>query len=337
MDGLVIKRRPRLKNPYLICAWPGMGDVAFQAAMHLIQQLKAEEFAEILPHEFFFLNSSSIQNGVLEAPDLPYSKFFFYKRPSGLNAPDDALKSNLPADLIIFVSSGQPDLTKAEEYSRLIIQLAKGFKVKKVIGFAAMPQPIDYTQSPKVWYAATSQKIKKELSPYNLIELKEGQISGMNGLFLGLAKRQGLEGFCLLGEIPFYTIQIENPRASQAILEVLANILNLRLDFMALQKQAEFIEEEISRLMDYLKIGQQQEGQLPPIGEEEIERIKKSLSQLTRLPVSIRERIEKLFAQARQDLSRAHELKAELDKWSVYKEYEDRFLDLFKKDKDKNN
>jgi hypothetical protein len=33
----------------------------------------------------------------------------------------------------------------------------------------------------------------------------------------------------------------------------------------------------------------------------------------------------------------ANELKAELDKWNVYKEYEDRFLDLFKKAKDKSN
>ena len=88
------------------------------------------------------------------------------------------------------------------------------------------------------------------------------------------------------------------------------------------------------RLLDYLKIGSQASG---PISDEEIEKIKKSLGLLTKLPVSIKEHIEKLFSQAKGDISKANELKAELDKWNVYKEYEDRFLDLFKRTKDKGN
>ena len=44
-----------------------------------------------------------------------------------------------------------------------------------------------------------------------------------------------------------------------------------------------------------------------------------------------RERIERLFEQAKQDRSTAYELKRELDRLEVYREYEDRFLDLFKK------
>ena len=86
--------------------------------------------------------------------------------------------------------------------------------------------------------------------------------------------------------------------------------------------------------MDYLKLGPQGAG---PIGNEEIERIKKSLSQFTKLPVSVKEKIENLFKQAKYDIAKANELKAELDKWNAYKEYEDRFLDLFKKTKDKGN
>jgi len=44
-----------------------------------------------------------------------------------------------------------------------------------------------------------------------------------------------------------------------------------------------------------------------------------------------RQRIEKLFDQAAKDRSKAFELKQELDRLGVFKEYEDRFLDLFKK------
>lgn len=52
MEGVKFSKRPKLKNPYLLCAWPGMGEVAFKAAMYLIGQLKAEEFAEIPPEDF---------------------------------------------------------------------------------------------------------------------------------------------------------------------------------------------------------------------------------------------------------------------------------------------
>jgi len=321
MDEVKFLKRPKLKKPYLIVAWPGMGEVAYKAAGHLVEKLKAREFAGIPAEDFFYLTASVIEDGVLGIPELPENKFYFWKNRTGSN------------DLIIFLSNAQPDLAKAEEYSRRIIQVAKALKVQTVISFASMPVPIDHTQAPGVWFAATSNEIKNNLKKYNFHLLAEGQISGMNGLFLGFAKKEGLKGFCLLAEIPLYTVQIENPRASQAALEALSKILGLELDFSELKDQAHNVEGEINKLLDYFKLGSQASG---PINEEEIEKIKKALSQLTTLPQSVKDRIEKLFSEARADLGKAQELKAELDKWNVYKEYEDRFLDLFRRSKDKN-
>jgi proteasome assembly chaperone (PAC2) family protein len=323
MEGIKITKRPRLKKPYLIVAWPGMGEVAFKAASYLVEKLKAEEFAGISAEEFFYLTGSVIKDGVMDVPQLPQSKFYFWKNPA---------KDNRKHDLIIFLSSAQPDLAKAEEYSKKIIQVAKAFKVEMVIGFASMPQAIEHLQKPAVWFSATTADLKEELKKYDFNLLSEGQISGMNGLFLGIAKKEGYKGICLLGEIPLYTIQIENPKASEAVLAALSKILNIRIDLTGLGEQAKILEGEIDKLLDYLKLGTQQAA---PIGEEEIEKIKKTLSQLTKLPVSVKERIEKLFEQAKSDITKANELKAELDRWNAYKEYEDRFLDLFKKTKEK--
>lgn len=322
MEEIKFYKKPRLKSPYLIVAWPGMGEVAFKAATYLIDKLKAEEFAEIQPKEFFYLTGSNVSNGLLRLPALPYGKFFFWKNKSGKN------------DLIIFVSDSQPDLAMADEYCKRVMHVAKTFKVKKVIGFAAMPQPIDHVHEPGVWVTSTSKELNDNLKKINLQLLTEGQISGLNGLFLGIAKRDGFEGICILGEIPLYTIQVDNPRASHAVLEVLNKILNLDIDLSGLIEQAHEMEEQINKLLDFLKIGP---SPASPIGEDEVEKIKKSLSQLTRLPVSVKENIEKLFVEAKTDIAKAHQLKAELDKWNVYREYEDRFLDLFKKKKETNN
>ena len=325
MEGVRIYKKPKLKNPYLIVAWPGMGEVAYKSASYLVEKLKAQEAARIMPEGFFYLTTSIIQNGILGIPELPYSKFYYWKNPAAKRG---------ASDLLIFISNAQPDLAKAENYSKMIIQTAQNFQVKKVISFAAMPQPIDHTQQPGVWFTSTSLELNNNLKKYNLNLMSEGQISGMNGLFLGIAKKEGMDGFCLLGEIPLYTIQVENPKASYAVLGALSKILDIQIDFTNLMEQIRIMEDEINKLLDYLKLGPQVAG---PIGEEEIEKIKKSLSQLTKLQLSIKEKIEKLFEQAKTDISQANQLKSELDKWNVYKEYEDRFLDLFKKTKDKSN
>ena len=323
MEGIKILKRTRLKNPFLLVAWPGMGEVAFKAASYLVEKLKAEEFAQVLPDGFFYLTGSTIQDGILDIPQLPQSKFYYWKNKSGKN------------DLIILLSNAQPDLAKAEDYSKRIMQVAKSLKAQMVVSFASMPQPIDHTQEPHIWFAATSKELKENLKKFDFSILNEGQISGMNGLFLGVAKKEGLNGFCLLGGIPLYTIQIENPKASIAVLHALSKVMDIQLDLSGLKEQGETMANEINKLLDYLKVSTP--GQAGPIGEEEIEKIKKTLSQLTKLPVSVKERIEKLFEEARQDITKANELKAQLDQWNVYKEYEDKFLDLFKKTKEKGN
>lgn len=329
MQGIKILKSPRLKNPLLIVAWPGMGEVAFKAANYLVENLKAHEFASIEPQDFFYLTGSAVEKGILSLPELPYGKFYYWKNP--------AIRANKKSDcqdLIIFISSSQPDLTKAEAYCEKIIDFIKALKVKKIIGFAAMPQPIDHTQEPKAWFAVTNARFAHSLKEYNLRLLSTGQVSGLNGLFLGVAQKKGIEGLCLLGEIPLYTIQIENPKGAYVVLEAFSRIFRIQLDLSGLLKQAHAMDEEINKLLEYLHLSPQSSQ---PISEEEIEKIKKSLSQFTKLPVSVKEKIEKMFEATRIDIGKAGELKAELDKWNAYKDYEDRFLDLFKKAQSQDN
>ena len=335
MDSLIIFKKPRLKKPYLIAAWPGMGEVAFKAANYLVEELKAIEFANIKPEEFFYLNGSVVAKGLLGLPDLPQGKFYYWKNPAARLGDKNFGTKAVGNDLIIFLSNAQPDLSKADSYSKIIIGLAKSLKVESVVSFASMPQATDHNQESHLWFAATDKKTQESLTKFNFNELTDGQISGMNGLFLAMAKKAGLKGFCLLGDIPLYTIQIENPKACAVVLEGLGKILNITINLQPLKAQARSMVVEINKLLDYLNLGAS--GQSTPIGEEEVELIKKTLSQLTKLPVSVKEKIEKLFEESRIDILKANELKVELDKWNVYKEYEDKFLDLFRKNNDKGN
>jgi len=127
-------------------------------------------------------------------------------------------------DIVIFLGSAQPDLAGAEEYAGKIIQVARLLKIKTVVNLAAIPQPIEHTQVPAVWFSGTSAAVNAELKKYNLNRLNEGQISGMNGLFLGIAKRAGFEGFCLGDPVVYIQIRI---RALYAVLEALCRISSL--------------------------------------------------------------------------------------------------------------
>ncbi len=312
-----ILKSPRLKHAIFIAAWPGMGSVALKSAICLKDSLKAQEFAKLEAGKYFSPQAAVIENGCISVPKPPEGKFYYWKNKNGKN------------DIIIFISEAQPLQEKSLEYSKLIIDFVSKFKIDMVMTFAAMPLPIDHYQEPGAWITATHKKIFERTKGLKAKTLTSGQISGLNGLFLGVAKQSGLNGLCLLGEIPLYAVHIDNPKASLAVLEVAVKLLSVEINFQELKAAAKTMEQEIEKLIEYLKIPPEEHAK--PISEEEVDGIKNMLSAQSNVPDSARRRIESLFKQAQQDITRANTLKKELDEWNAYKEYEDRFLDLFKK------
>ncbi len=309
---------PKLKNPVLIVAWPGMGEVAYKSALFLKEALRCKMFAKLEATDFFKPAAVVVEKGIADMPVVPAGFFYYFKAKSG------------GQDIILFLGEAQPPLDRAEELALAIIEYVKKYKVQMVLSFAAKPEPIDHKNNSAVWVVATQNELLKKMSALKIKVLTEGQISGLNGIILGVAKRHSMKGACLLGEIPFYTVQIENPKASREILKVVDQLFCLNLDLAPLDERASFIEEEIDKLIAYLKGEAAPQGP-SPLSEEDIEKIKKDLATYTKLPHSAREKIEEYFLRAEKDISQARELKEELDRWNVYKEYEDRFLDLFKK------
>ncbi len=313
-----LQKKPKLNNPCLVAAWPGMGNVALRAATYLKEQLQAEEFGEIEAGGFFHPVGASIKGSVVEVPKFPKSKFYYWQNNKSAH------------DLVIFLGEAQPSLEKEYEFACEILDLAGKLGVKTVYTFAAMPSVMEHTGEPKIWGVVTHPSLAKDLTGYGVSLMNEGQISGMNGLLLAVAKEKGFQGICLLGELPYYTIQIENPKSSRAVLEILNKILGIEVDTSELDSQAKQIEGEIEKFVDYFKIHGAHEPK-KPISNQEIEKIREDLSAHTKIPDSAKEKIQRLFREAKKDISRARELKAELDRWDIYKQYEDKFLDLFRK------
>lgn len=320
MGSIRFRKRPKLKNAYFIAAWPGMGEVALKAVSYLREKLEFEEFAELSTPEFFPAQGVEIYNQQIFIPAYSGGRYYF-------------LKNKKIGDLVIFINDRQPHLDLGYEYAKKVLQITNFVKIKRIFTFAAMPAPVEHSVEPNVFAAITKKELFKEIKPLGIKSFGSGQISGLNGLLLGVAARQKIEGICLLSEIPLYTIHIANPRASATVLEALSRILNIKIDLNDLLKAASSLEDEINKLVEHLKISIHNE----PIGEDEIEKLRKALSVHTKLPESAKRNIENLFKEAKKDISGANFLKGELDKWNVYKEYEDRFLDLFRKTEKEGN
>jgi proteasome assembly chaperone (PAC2) family protein len=92
----------------------------------------------------------------------------------------------------------------------------------------------------------------KYLKAYGVMLMGEGTIGGLNGLLLGVARQRGIEGVCLLGEMPIYATRIANPKAAQAVLEVLTKMLGIEMDLEDLTAMAEQMEPNMEQLYGFL-------------------------------------------------------------------------------------
>jgi len=234
-DLFRIHKKPRLNRPVLVAAWPGVANVALEAANYLKDKLNAEEFAEIEPSAYFDLTGVYIEKNLVQPPRLPESKFYFWKRgdPTG--------------DLIVFTGEAQPSL-KSQEFANRILDFVHGLGVTEIYTFAAALIP-HFPEKPRVWAATTDVEKLKELESQGLVLKGDFYIAGMNGLLLSVARERGLKATCFLGETPRFLSETRNPIASQAVLEELTRVLKLDIDMTDLANTADQMREQVDEMV----------------------------------------------------------------------------------------
>ena len=304
-----------LTHPWLIAVWPGMGHVAISAGYYLMAKLQMELFAEISASDLFDVEHVEVRNGVLQAGRLPRSRFFLWRDP------------NERHDLVVFLGEAQPPLGKYGFCQRLI-ELSKSWGVERVFTFAAMATQMNPNDPARVFCAATGEDVLKSIRCPEWQLLEEGRIGGLNGVLLAAVAEAGMEGACLLGEMPHIFAQLPFPKASLAVLNAFSKISHVTPDLTELEDQSEAVSQRLGELLEQVeeKLGHQASHD-----EQESESEFGESFEEESLTAADKMRIEHLFVQAESDRSKAYELKQELDRLEVFRDYEDRFLDLFKK------
>jgi proteasome assembly chaperone (PAC2) family protein len=234
-DVIKLYKHPRPRSCSMLASWPGIGDVSLTAAKYLVEKLNAVEIGEIEPVDFFEPVGVTVRDNMVESPHFPESKFYYWQYPKAGKG------------LVIFIGEEQPAF-KGYELVNCVLDVAQRLKVARVYSCAAAVTRIHHSEEMKVWGAATTSNLVDELSKQNVILRGNLRIAGLNGLILGMAKERGMEGICLLGEVPSYATQIANPKASLAVLRVLTEMLGITLDLTELDRLAERVDEEMDRI-----------------------------------------------------------------------------------------
>ena len=232
---LNILERPKLSNAVLIEGLPGIGLVGKLAADHMLDELKAKKFAELYS---VYLPPQVIigEDGIVK---LVNNEFYYVKRKG--------------SDLILLVGDFQ-GLTPDSQYkiSEKILDLAEEFGVKTICTLGGLGTG-NVTKNPKVFGAATDQKLVDELKEHGVIFRGGGGIFGASGLLLGLGKIRNMGAYCLMGETHG---QIIDAKSAEVVLEVLAKILNIKIDMSKLEEKAKETEKamkEFSKMIDAQK------------------------------------------------------------------------------------
>lgn len=302
----------KLHHPWLVAVWPGMGHVALNAGYYLLSKLDMAVLAELDAGELFDIDHVEVKEGLIEPARRPRNRFFVWNDPQKKR------------DLVVFLGEAQPPIGRYP-FCKQLVTFAKDINIERVFTFAAMATRMHPEDRSRVFGAATDDDNLQELKRLELELLEEGHIGGLNGVLLGAAAEAGLHGACLLGEMPHVFAQLPFPKASLAVLETFTTIFNIEIDFTELSEQAKASEEQLTELMNRVE---EVYGRARTNDEEEV---LPEPSEVKELTSADRRRIEALFDQAGKDRSKAFELKRELDRLNVFKEYEDRFLDIFKK------
>lgn len=221
-----ITEKPKLNNPVLIEGLPGIGFVANIAALHLIKELKAVKFAQIVSSSFqdFAVTTG---NGTARSP---INELYYVRRQEGCR------------DLIIWYGNTQALTTFGQyELCGKVLDIVQELGCNFVISIGGFKKD-EAAAVPGLYSTATDLETMKTALDLGT-KVMVGNVFGIAGLSVGLAKLHCMKGFSLLVDTPGMNPDVN---AARFALNTIGKFLNLQVD----QTQLEETSNEIKRMLE---------------------------------------------------------------------------------------
>jgi len=239
------------KKVMFIEGLPGIGLIGKLAAEHLIQEIDAEKIAELysphFPHQALIKEDSSLR--------LMKNKFYHGK--SG------------DTDLIILVGDTQPSPSNScghYEIVSTILDYLEQFDVSMMFTLGGYSTGGEVIEKPRVLGAVSHSELVETFKDKGITFRDDpgAAIVGASGLLLAMGRQTDKKGICLLGESPGY--MYIDAKAAKSVLEVLANLLDIKIDMTALEERAVETENLIKKIQDMQRTSMSQN--VPDMGKD---------------------------------------------------------------------
>jgi hypothetical protein len=217
--AIEIFEKPNLHSPVLIEGLPGIGFVANIAALHLIRELNAKRFGEVHSSAFQDLAVTTHDGGTR----CPINELYYYRGQNG------------GRDLMIWYGNTQALTTSGQyELCGKILDVSQELGCRYVVTLGGFRQD-EIRGAPQIYCAATDHETLSEALSLGT-KIMVGQIFGIAGLTVGMARLRGLKSFALLvdtlGRFP-------DANATRIVLTALNKFLNMSVDVSKVDAAAE--------------------------------------------------------------------------------------------------
>lgn len=201
-ENLIIREKPRLRQPNMVCGisgWVDGGEVATSSVDHLRRQLGAKKLAEIpiprfhiyqAPGQISLRPHVKMDDGLVKEHRFPRNEFFYWMNPIGIS------------DLILFKGT-EPNLYW-EEYMNAILRLADEFGVTRIYMLGGVLDETPHTREPNVSCACTNANLKEEMRKYKVSFSNYEGPGSFSTTMLYIGKQQNREIVSMTARATYY-------------------------------------------------------------------------------------------------------------------------------------
>jgi proteasome assembly chaperone (PAC2) family protein len=233
-DGLEWEDQPELNRPVLVAAfsgWNDAGDAATGAADWLVRR-SAHRFASIDPDEHIDYQSRRPQvevvDGIARALTWPAHECF--------------AASFDERDLVV-VRGVEPNL-RWKSFCNAIMTVASETECDMVVTLGALLGDVPHTRPVRVTGSTTDPSLASQL---DLTRSRYEGPTGIVGVLHDACQAAGMQSASLWAPVPHYVATPPNPPATRALLERLAVLTGLALDFQGLDQLSELWRLQVDR------------------------------------------------------------------------------------------
>lgn len=230
----------------IVDGFPSVGLVSTIAANYLIDMLRLKQIGVIDGDNFPTL--SVVHNGEPLSPARIYG---------GERAADGKREK-----LVVFVSEFQPAPALVRPIAEAMLNWAKQKGADYMISPEGLVLEGEAAEDDKVevYGIGSTERIQQLLRSHTVPPFTRGIITGVSGILLNLGRREGFDVLSILAEAH---ANYPDARSAAVVIEVIAKLLNMRIDVAPLYREAEGFERQIKSLQAQANLKQQKHPSQP--------------------------------------------------------------------------